>query len=973
MEIYSKNECDSTMNKQLNQQLIKAILAKDEKSIKDLLASGADPNYADEMGETGEVGMTALLAAIKVSSFSITKLLLEKGMQIPHSLLEEYSNPYEVGPYKQNIENMLENAVKNKNDAEIKILLDLGIPIDADDAKKSPMLNAAYQLLQVAEGKLPSDKSTINGLLHTLQNSVHYRSKAAELPTPLHLACKHHNKYLALCLINAGASVHAINRYGGSPFTTMRDDQFFQSIYFIASFLALPEGKTLDPKENGDMFKFIKILLNEYDTCQDDNLKHEIQKFINKVQKKFPEILNTLFLNNLKSNKALMNIVHFTELDPKVQMELKNQSSMIESIKILLGDPDIVKSPYKEAFNSFIKIKRDNKMFDEHYRICLANETMLDTIRKYKKGDDLKKIQELFNQKDIQKEYCNAKGENALIIAYQNGNYELVEFLLKTIKVPIPKNQRGSKVLALSEKFGLNCLKRQMQIENRAKEMGSKAANLKELDDLVKEWAQSNVNTEVPPIFPLTHETIYKHIQSHAPQFNDLWRQFKQVQSETDRDLNPDSIRVLNDIRHLITTVFISHPIDSKELEEYITAQKKVSPDGMLMIRSTGKEDTVEVANPGGNESVAAVPLDSKVISEAIGVVVASYFSEKSLKQRLSNPVENITEPPFIPVLVQKMIGESIADIKQLNEDPDRIVRSGVMYTSSFGTRIDVAPGHGELVVNSKAPFDTYYVTREQVVHSEISPNKRGRLVPEEVHKKRTLGMKENPKTLKTDPSISSLTALKLAKIGQKIEEHYAMPMDVEFVYYPKTDQYFIVQARPKPEGDAQSVQPSSVPPHKQKEVSQKGVLQKVNVITGAGNATKVITHSSQILIAETVEEALHIYLSQKESSIKVVIVKNIPPATSHATAQFSTEAIPVIQMDDSKVVSEWLNNEKPVVIVDPQQKCLIEWSAQVKNHGEAEKELFHPEEGILQIGLFESSMKPQVTLLYDIKRKKAI
>ena len=77
------------------------------------------------------------------------------------------------------------------------------------------------------------------------------------------------------------------------------------------------------------------------------------------------------------------------------------------------------------------------------------------------------------------------------------------------------------------------------------------------------------------------------------------------------------------------------------------------------MVRSTGEEDTVDMANPGGNKSVAAVKLDSIAISNAIGVVVASYISEKSLTQRLLSG-DDISKPSFMPVLIQRMIGEKL-------------------------------------------------------------------------------------------------------------------------------------------------------------------------------------------------------------------------------------------------------------------------------------------------------------------------
>ena len=72
------------------------------------------------------------------------------------------------------------------------------------------------------------------------------------------------------------------------------------------------------------------------------------------------------------------------------------------------------------------------------------------------------------------------------------------------------------------------------------------------------------------------------------------------------------------------------------------------------MVRSTGDEDRVDVANYGGNESV---PSDFDSISSSIGKVISSYFSENSMSQRLKSG-EKITEkPPLMPCLIQEVIG----------------------------------------------------------------------------------------------------------------------------------------------------------------------------------------------------------------------------------------------------------------------------------------------------------------------------
>ncbi|XVN43359.1 MAG: hypothetical protein RCG15_03560 [Candidatus Rickettsia vulgarisii] len=136
------------------------------------------------------------------------------------------------------------------------------------------------------------------------------------------------------------------------------------------------------------------------------------------------------------------------------------------------------------------------------------------------------------------------------------------------------------------------------------------------------------------------------------------------------------------------------------------------------MVRSTGiHEDRADMANPGGNESL---PCRASVeeISAALGIVTASYVGEKSLMQRLGADDKNITDFPVMPGLIQQMIGEGLDGRQPV-----------VLYTNDGSSRIQVAPGHGEYVVNSKGKVDNYYISSEEIVYSEIA-NKDFRLVP---------------------------------------------------------------------------------------------------------------------------------------------------------------------------------------------------------------------------------------------------
>lgn len=201
----------------------------------------------------------------------------------------------------------------------------------------------------------------------------------------------------------------------------------------------------------------------------------------------------------------------------------------------------------------------------------------------------------------------------------------------------------------------------QKEINEKAKKIGYKAANLEILSQIVP----------VPPFISLEHENILHYLDQHANSWRTLWDKFKQTQ-QSSANLTADAKHIIRDIQQLIKTTFINHPMHSDAIATFIKQAKNNS----LIIRSTGKEDSVEVANPGGNESIAAVLPNSSAISKAIGEVIASYFGEKSFQQRLLGR-QDITEDPFMPVLIQTMISEPMNG----HPNPAQVTRSGVMYS----------------------------------------------------------------------------------------------------------------------------------------------------------------------------------------------------------------------------------------------------------------------------------------------------
>lgn len=193
-------------------------------------------------------------------------------------------------------------------------------------------------------------------------------------------------------------------------------------------------------------------------------------------------------------------------------------------------------------------------------------------------------------------------------------------------------------------------------------EFGNKTYNL----DILKKNLEGDIvvrggvayRVRVPAFVGISHSRILAFIDQHLDQsLNSKWsaireKYFKNSTRES-ADGGSSSVggSVLEDtISQLLTTkqfpgeflkeveqlgssikeIFAMHNFDcASELSTLGTGIR-------LMVRSTGKEDTKDLANAGGNETVVNIQPTVADVSSAMGIVVASYLGEKSLKQRLS-------------------------------------------------------------------------------------------------------------------------------------------------------------------------------------------------------------------------------------------------------------------------------------------------------------------------------------------------
>ncbi|KKQ33589.1 MAG: hypothetical protein US49_C0001G0269 [candidate division TM6 bacterium GW2011_GWF2_37_49] len=520
---------------------------------------------------------------------------------------------------------------------------------------------------------------------------------------------------------------------------------------------------------------------------------------------------------------------------------------------------------------------------------------------------------------------------NALYIA-------TVDPTLTTAAVTMPQHEAA---LTEPDTIALTGRAKFLQYFAETFEYGYKTANLMLLKELV-----AGINwIEIPDFVAVSSPIIQALLSAHgidvAARWGVICEGVEQGAVMTQRKIPETFLTKLAELENEIKAKF-------DEVSEKFTPEQflqlfdpKIFPDVSklfsqknikLVVRSTGPEDTDNVANAGGNESVKNVAPIIKEIMHAMGIVVASYFSAKSFGQRLIAGDIKLFNLPMTPVLIQKMIGEV---------EGEPIPSAGVMYTEEAEggwsrlrqanpgfkkttgiTVIQATYGYNEGVVNGLVPIDSFYVSADYIIH-EVIKRKHVRIVP--AHDTPIPNLAE----IADKPALNADVIYKLKSIANRLEKFYGKPMDVEFVYHPTTTKISIVQARPI------TYKKNLLPPcFLTYSKDMPGVNIGGTTIGCGGGSVRVITNKNQVIFASTLREALQIYLKMNgPAHVSCVITENMAPTTSHEANTFRIEGKAVVCVTDSAALKELKAAiERGVLVIDPQTGRIYIWHGPQKS-----------------------------------------
>ncbi len=353
--------------------------------------------------------------------------------------------------------------------------------------------------------------------------------------------------------------------------------------------------------------------------------------------------------------------------------------------------------------------------------------------------------------------------------------------------------------------------------------VGGKNASLGEMYG-----ALSKKGLRVPNGFATTAEAYRYFLESAG-----LKQKIRKILKGLDTHNVKDLMLRGEEIRQLI----IETPFPKDLAEEIITAYKKLSANYKskatdVAVRSSATAEDLPDASFAGQQETFLNIVGEKNILLAVKKCVASLFTNRAISYRVDKKFNHFSIA--LSVGVQKMVRADLGS-------------SGVMFTidTESGFRdsilINSIYGLGENIVQGKVnPDEFYYFKPTGTIISKNLGQKALRMVYDLKGKNpvKNLAVAEADRL---NFSISDQQVLQLAKWGLMIEEHYKRPMDIEWALDGKTNQLFIIQARPE---TVQSQVNPNVIERYQLEKKSKIICtgQSVGNKIGAGEANRIMS-----------------------------------------------------------------------------------------------------------------------------------
>jgi pyruvate,water dikinase len=299
----------------------------------------------------------------------------------------------------------------------------------------------------------------------------------------------------------------------------------------------------------------------------------------------------------------------------------------------------------------------------------------------------------------------------------------------------------------------------------------------------------SKIGIRVPDGFAVTAEAYWAVLDA-----NDLRTPIARLLDRFRED--PATLQAVGAaIRELVEGARFPEELTGAIVDAYRSLARRAGvADLAVAVRSSATaEDLPEASFAGQHESFLNVSGDADVV-DAVRACMASLFTDRAISYRDTNGFDHMKVA--LSVGVQRMVRSDSGS-------------AGVMFTLDTETgfpdvvQIDASWGLGEAVVRGTVSPDRYTVFKPLLADGDLRPvisTALGEKAEKVVDDPGGAGTS----TVATDEDersrfvLTTDEVLQLARWAVAIEDHYGRPMDIEWAKDGRTNELFVVQARPE-------------------------------------------------------------------------------------------------------------------------------------------------------------------------------
>ena len=298
--------------------------------------------------------------------------------------------------------------------------------------------------------------------------------------------------------------------------------------------------------------------------------------------------------------------------------------------------------------------------------------------------------------------------------------------------------------------------------------VGGKGGNLGEM---------YNLGIPVPNGFVVSTCAYFSFIKE-----NKIDKQIKEIID----DLDVDNSEKLFEVSEKIKKIIKSTPVAESISFEIIKAYKKLSSFGGLIdtpvaVRSSATaEDSPDASFAGQQETFLNVIGETNVVKR-VKDCWASLFTPRSIYYRAKKKINHTSVGVAVPVqkMAQSAVSGIIFTINPVTNNKNQII-------------VEAIWGLGEYIVQGIVTPDQYIVNKNDFIIENHNKNSQQiQLLKSNQESKKT----NVPKYKQNKDKLNKSQVIQLAKIAQKLHNHYKKPQDIEFAI--EKNKIYIVQTRP--------------------------------------------------------------------------------------------------------------------------------------------------------------------------------